>query len=233
MKLKEIISSVFFPERCHICGNIKPFLKSYCVRCGIDTKAISPDACEKCGHEKCICRTDAYIDLPHFTAVYYYQGELKKSLHRFKFYSDSSYADYFGKAMADRIKELYGDISFDGVCFVPMTKQAETIRGYNQSQLLATKIADELSVPVVPCLEKEAGSVEQKTLTAKQRVKNLHGSFKVNDDINGKVLILCDDIKTTGATLKECSDTLLSAGAKDIYCVTLALTQYLNHSELF
>lgn len=233
MKLKQIILSVFFPERCQICGNIKPFLKPYCPKCGIDTKAISPLSCPKCSQEKCMCHSSAFIELPHFTAVYYYQGQLKKSLHRFKFYHDPSYADVFGKAMAEKIKELYANAHFDAVCFVPMTKKDETVRGYNQSELLASRVANELKLPLVPCLEKQRSSLGQKTLSASDRAKNLKGSFCVKKDVSGKTLILCDDIKTTGATLRECSDILLSAGAKDVYCLCLALTPYIKNSEIF
>lgn len=233
MKLKQIISSIFFPQRCHICGNIKPFLKSYCPECGIDTKAVSPDACEKCGHVKCMCGDPSFIRLPHFTSVYYYQGQLKKSIIRFKFHSDISYADIFSKAMADRVKDVYADISFDGICFVPMSKEAQRVRGYNQSELLAAKVADELKIPLIPCLEKDKNSLSQKTLSSGERAENLKKSFSVNRDINGKVLILCDDIKTTGSTFKECSDTLFSAGAKDVYCLSLALTPYMNYTDPF
>ena len=232
MKLKAILLSLFFPERCHICGSIKPFLKAYCPKCGIDTKVISPNACEKCGHEKCMCGDSAFIDLPHFTSGYYYQGELKYSILRVKFHSDSSYADIFGKAMAERMKELHSDTVFDGVCFVPMTRESEIVRGYNQSKLLASKVADELNIPLVPCLIKERSSLSQKSLSAKDRTKNLIGSFEVKGDIKGKVLILCDDIKTTGATFKECSDTLISAGAKDVYCLSLALTPYIKYTKI-
>lgn len=233
MKLREIISSAFFPERCEICGNIKPFLKSYCPECGIDTKAISPEACPNCSQEKCMCADSRFISLPHFAAVYYYQGQLKRSLLKFKFCSHSSYADIFGKAMADRIKELYPDTHFDGVCFVPMLKKDQRVRGYNQSELLACEVADELGLPLTACLEKKKSSLSQKTLSARERAENLRDSFSVKGDITGKVLILCDDIKTTGATLRECCDTLLSAGAKDVYCLCLALTPYINYSEIF
>ena len=235
MKLKRIISWIFFPERCSICGEIKPFLKSYCPKCGIDTKAISETACKKCGHEKCMCSDGAFIDLPHFTAVYYYEGQVKRSLLKFKFYSDSSYADIFGKAMADRIKELYSDVSFDEVCFVPMTAEAEFHRGYNQSELLASKVAGELNVPLVPCLKKLRSSLNQKDLNSTERRENVKDSFGINleADIKGKTIILCDDIKTTGSTLKECSDTLLKAGAKDVYCICLALTRYIDYADIF
>ena len=178
---------------------------------------------------------DIIAPLPHFTAVYYYEGQVKRSLHKFKFYSESSYADIFGKAMADKISGLYSHISFDGICFVPMTARAEYHRGYNQSELLCLKISKELKIPVVPCLKKTADNLKQKDLTGKERLTNVRGSFAIKDktDIKGKTLILCDDIKTTGATLKECCDTLMKAGAKDVYCISLALTPYISNMDIF
>ena len=235
MKLKAILSSLFFPERCNICGSIKPFLKSYCPKCGVDTKFISPDACPKCGHEKCMCNSKSFIDLPHFAAVYYYQGQIKGSLLSFKFSGDSIYGDIFGKAMANRISELYGDVDFDGICFVPMTDKAERVRGYNQSELLASKISSELNIPLLPCLKKTKNSQNQKSLNSAERYENVRNSFALSDkyDIESKTVILCDDIKTTGSTLRECCDILLKAGAKDVYCVCLALTPYLKYTDLF
>ena len=235
MKLKRIISWIFFPERCSICGEIKPFLKSYCPKCKLDTKAIDSGACPDCGHSKCMCDSGFTAKLRHFTAVYYYEGQIKKSLHKFKFCADSSYAEIFGKAMAQRIRQVYTDTNFDGICFVPMTAEAEIHRGYNQSELLASEIAKELSIELLYCLEKTRSSPNQKDLSAKERTDNVKDSFAVTDEkaINGKTIILCDDIKTTGATLKECSDTLIKAGAKDVYCVCLALTPYINYTDIF
>lgn len=235
MKLKRIISWIFFPERCSICGEIKPFLKSYCPECEIDTKIISPDACQICGSEKCICTHVVSSALNHFTAVYHYEGQVKNSILKFKFSSDSSYADIFGKAMADRIRQVYGSTDFDCVCFVPMTQQAEYHRGYNQSELLALKVAQELNLPLTPCLKKTQDTLYQKELSAEARLNNVKDSFEISEKytIADKTIILCDDIKTTGATLKECSDTLLKAGAKDVYCLCLALTPYVNYEDIF
>ena len=235
MKLKTFLFSIFFPRRCEICGEIMPFLKSYCPKCGLDTKVISETACLNCGHEKCICHTDAYTPLPHFSAVYYYEGQIKRSLLKFKFYSESYYADIFGKAMAKKIRCLYDEVDFDAVCFVPMTKLNSRKRGYNQSELLALTVAEELNLSLEPCLEKVKSSLNQKDLTAKERAENVKDSFAIKDnaDIRGKTLILCDDIKTTGATLKECSDVLFKAGAKDVYCLCLALTHYHISTDIF
>ena len=235
MKLKQIIYSAFFPERCSICGEIKPFLKSYCPGCLIDVKTIPDDACRQCAHEKCICNKNLTATLPHFSAVYYYQGHLKRCILRFKFHGENSYAEIFGKAMARKLKADYPDTAFDGVCFVPMTKSAIRKRGYNQSELLAREVANQLKLPLVPCLAKVKDSPDQKTLTSEARRENIRNSFSVRKkaNIDSKTLILCDDIKTTGATLKECSDTLMSAGAEDVYCLSLAVTQYLNETDIF
>lgn len=235
MKIKNIIKGIFFLERCKICGRIKPYLKSYCPICGIDTKPISASACPDCGHEKCICKEGGNVNLSHFTAVYYYDGQLKKSLLRYKFQSERSYSRIFGKAMADRIIELYSDVHFDGICYVPMTEKSERIRGYNQSELLAKEISKELGFPIVHCLEKTKDTYAQKDLSADERKLNIKNCFSIKDNCNieGYTLLLCDDIKTTGATLRECTDNLINAGAKDVYCLCLALTPYLNYTDLF
>lgn len=235
MKFKNIIKGIFFPQRCEICGKLRPLNMPYCESCGIDSNTISTSACPDCGHEKCMCRSGANVHLPHFTAVYYYQGQIKSSLLSFKFSGDSVYGEIFGKAMANRITELYDSIEFDGICFVPMTDKAERIRGYNQSELLASKISSELNIPLLPCLRKTRDSQAQKSLNSAERYKNIKDSFVAKTDyqIKGKTLILCDDIKTTGSTLRECCDILMKAGAKDVYCVCLALTPYLKYTDLF
>ena len=137
--------------------------------------------------------------------------------------------------MADKLKADYPDTIFDGVCFVPMTDLAVRKRGYNQSELLAKAVAKQLKLPLVPCLDKTKDSLNQKTLNAEQRLENIKESFSVteNKQIKDKTLILCDDIKTTGATLKECYDALIRAGARDVYCLCLAVTPYLNETDIF
>ncbi len=235
MKLKRLIKWIFLPERCPICGRIKPFMKYECESCGVDTKAISASACPDCGHDKCMCQDGANVNLPHFTAVYYYQGQLKKSLLRYKFMNESTLCHAYSEAMAKRISGIYSDISFDGICYVPMTKHDERIRGYNQSELLAKGIAGRLNIPLIHCLEKTKETEAQKDLTAEERQLNVKDCFRVREEcsLSGKTLILCDDIKTTGATLRECSDALMKAGAKDVYSICLAITPYLNYTDPF
>ena len=157
-----------------------------------------------------------------------YSGDIRERIHAMKFRGRLHFVSPFAKDMANRVRMAYADVNFDGVCFTPMTKKAEKERGYNQSRLLAKGLAYNLGIPVNDCLEKIKTTEKQHTLTGQERKANLKGSVSVRTsaEVEGKVLLLCDDIKTTGATLSECADALMKAGAKDVYCICIALADY-------
>ena len=83
-------------------------------------------------------------------------------------------------------------------------------------------------------LIKSTDTQKQHTLKAKERLTNIKGSISLNENfsVKGKTILLCDDIKTTGATLRECTEVLLGHGAKDVYCATVAITSNLNLFDL-
>lgn len=230
MKYQSRLSRIFFPEKCDRCGRIIPLTHNFCHHCEADITEISNDFCCHCGYEKssCFCKSEFNPMLSHFAAVYMYSGDIRERIHAMKFRGRLHLVSPFASDMARRVKEAYPDISFDGVCFTPMTKQAEKARGYNQSRLLAKGVAYNLGVPLNDCLEKVKTTEKQHTLTGQERKENLKGSFSVraSAEVEGKVLLLCDDIKTTGATLSECVNALMKAGAKDIYCISIALADY-------
>ena len=113
-----------------------------------------------------------------------------------------------------------------GVSFQSVSKW-ERGEGYPDIELLPS-LANYFDVSVDELL---GMSNSEKT----ERYENIKDSFALNENCNieGKTLLLCDDIKTTGSTLRECCDTLLKGGAKDVYCVCLALTPYLKYTDLF
>ena len=114
---------------------------------------------------------------------------------------------------------------FDGVCWVPVSKKRRKSRGYDQSELLAKRVAKELSLPACAALQKHAERNPQSQLKdAALRQANASGAFSVRPDadVSGKTLLLIDDIVTTGATLSECCRILRQAGAKHIYCAAFA-----------
>ena len=131
------------------------------------------------------------------------------------------------REMTNKINESFCDINFDFVTFVPLSKRRYRKRGYNQAELLALKIADRLSIPCLKSLNKIRETETQRGASAKERRVNLFGAFDLVDgfDIDGKTVLLVDDVKTTGSTLNECSEILKAYGAKAVYCSVFAVTK--------
>ena len=230
MKYQSRLSRLFFPEKCDRCGRIIPLMQNYCPHCEERASRISDNICYCCGYEKksCFCASESNPSLPHIAAVYMYSGDVRERIHAMKFHGRRHLIAPFASDMAERVRRVYPDISFDAVCFTPMTKQGIKERGYNQSALLAKGVARNLKLPLNDCLEKVKTTQKQHNLTGQERKYNLKASVSVRTsaDIEGKVLLLCDDIKTTGATLYECVNALMNAGARDVYCICIALADY-------
>jgi competence protein ComFC len=119
----------------------------------------------------------------------------------------------------------YFKIYFDGVTFVPLYPRKERERTFNQSRLLAGELARTLDLPFLPnCLERTRYTVTQTDLDASQRRANVRGAFAPLNRkwLDGRTLLLVDDVMTTGATVDECSRILKEAGAAGVFVVTVA-----------
>jgi ComF family protein len=126
--------------------------------------------------------------------------------------------------MVDRLPPLD---SLDFIMPVPLHSQRLREREFNQSLLLADRIARHLNAPVsFTNLTRIAPSPAQTTLSRKSRLKNLRGAFAVRhaESIAGKRILLIDDVFTTGTTVNECAKTLRKAGSGDVFVLTLGRT---------
>ncbi|MEE1238890.1 MAG: hypothetical protein UHO61_03080, partial [Acutalibacteraceae bacterium] len=97
-------------------------------------------------------------------------------------------------------------------------------RGFNQSRVLAEKIAEILGIPIADELVCLKNGKRQHDLFGKERFENVKGRYKAKTGTKGKMLLLVDDIKTTGATLNECAKQLCLSGADGVYCVTALIS---------
>ena len=112
---------------------------------------------------------------------------------------------------------------FDTVTWVPVSPRRLRQRGYDQARLLAEEAARVLEVPALPLLSKTRDTPPQSGLEeAGQRRANVLGVYRAPDAAAGLRVLLADDVVTTGSTLSECARTLLTAGAAELVCVTLA-----------
>lgn len=161
-------------------------------------------------------------------APLYYRGAVRFALHRYKFRGFSGYAEVFGTLMAQALRDC--NIEADAVTWVPCGVWRRWMRGYDQSRLLALAVAGRLELPAEKLLVK-ARSVKSQTKMEDDvsRRRNVQGAFKASGPVEGKLILLIDDIYTSGATMDECRSILLSAGAASvIQCVVAAKNEGRN-----
>lgn len=228
-KAAEDILRFFFPDRCLCCGKVVGFKEKYCPDCREKLPRIKPPLCLYCGASLKDCRCDRKRS--HYNrcvAPFYYDAGIREGLKSMKFYGKSARADGFAEEMTAFAREVYGDNQFDLAVCVPMTRRQVKQRGYNQSALLAEKIAELLNIPFSKRgLIKIFDNSPQHSLPSGKRGGNVAGVFECGDEsaVNNKHILLIDDIKTTGATLNECAKMLLLAGAKSVSCLCCAVVR--------
>lgn len=155
-----------------------------------------------------------------------YRGNVRKSILNFKSNGAKYLAKPFAKFMYEKICQ--SNINFDLIVPVPSHKSTIKKRGYNPAVLLANELSVLLNVPVKEVLIKNVKTKPQKSLNFNERQENLIDSMTITnkDEIKDKVILLIDDIMTTGATINYCC-TLLSS-AKEIYVSTIARNEIKN-----
>jgi ComF family protein len=222
------LSYVLMPRRCSLCGQVVELDSDICDMCK-NNKRISLPICLRCGNNVDDCRC-TINDKPRYDGViapFYFQGGAVNSIYRFKFYGYTELVDAMTKEMADAVNIKYKDVSFDIITYVPLTKKRLKKRGYNQSQLLANSLAEKLDITCLNLLNKIKETSSQRESNAVQRRKNLKNAFEIQDnvDIKDKIILLVDDVKTTGSTINECTKVLKRKGAQEVYSCTFAITK--------
>jgi len=214
MKIKRLLDYLF-PPRCVFCSRVISPGKTVC------------GACEK---EVVPVHWKQRMILPETgktflcTAPYSYDGKVRKAILNFKFRGKKKYGEFFSDRMLENIRRNVPDPSFSAVTCVPISRERQKKRGYNQSELLARRIAARAGLPYRPLLEKRVDNPEQHRLHRGERAQNVRGVYNARDPgaIRGGTVLLVDDIVTTGATLSECAGVLYRCGAKKVVCAVVA-----------
>ena len=142
-----------------------------------------------------------------------------------KYHSATWLASDLAVLLEGAVCSEYAGVHFDGVAAVPLHPLRRRTREYNQSDLLASHLARRMGVP--PCRSVSIRSritATQTRLTAKERADNVRGAFQAGctDPWRGKRILLVDDVMTTGATVNECSRSLVEAGVSEVWVITVA-----------
>ncbi len=204
--------NLLFPPKCALCGRL--------------LEKGQADLCDFCReHGPVYEHTGGKLSfIKSYTALWYYEGNVRRSLLRYKFYHKRHYARSFGRLLAQKLEREYPE-GFDFLTWVPISGLRKFRRGFDQSQLLAQYVGRELGMEPQRLLKKVRHNKAQSGISGSaHRRANVMGVYRLVDPalVVGKRILLVDDIITTGATAGECGRMLLTAGAKDVTCAAVA-----------
>ena len=197
-----------------------------CVLCGALLEADETDLCRSCRADSPECAKNKlkFPFLDSWVAIWYYKGDVRESLHRYKFQGRRHYGAVYGRLLAMRILQEYPD-GFDVLTWIPVSPLRRFTRGFDQVELIARALGQELGMEPVAVLKKVRHNRPQSGISGYAvRRANVLGVYRVTapDFVSGKRVLLLDDIITTGATAGECARELLTAGAKEVHCGCVA-----------
>jgi competence protein ComFC len=215
-----------FPPTCSGCGKIG---ERWCSSCDLQLTPLYDQICQICGYpmqsgkicEKCKNDRPSYTKL---RSIYAYKAELRNALHRLKYNNDLGVGEIMGKKCAEYLSFLNWDI--DLILPVPLGKKRRRERGYNQSALIAFPLALILNIPYNPkAIIRKKETVTQIEFKAEERKQNVKDAFLANTSVvNGKNVLIIDDVITTGSTMDSCALELKIAGARNVYGLSVART---------
>ena len=198
---------IIFPPKCGICGKIgEGYICNSCYNMFIINKIYKNYNSERFHMLK-------------------YEGIIRDKLIEYKF-NDKPYLYRMFYEILIKDKNACDFFKgYDIIIPVPIHKKRKTLRGYNQSELIAKKLSDKFKMPMyIDVLKKQINTIPQSSLGKKARKNNAQNVYKVDNmqKIKNKNVVILDDIYTTGATANECIKVLKDAGAYRVGIVTIA-----------
>ncbi len=221
-KIRDFMTDLVFPNRCPFCDS---FIKWDLLCCGDCFNKIewSED-----GHTAVYKNENIFYD--EYISVFYYSGAVKSAVIKLKTVNESNFPRIVAEKIASKVSQ--GNYKIDFIVPVPMGKRKLRKTGHNHSESLSAAISAALKVPVKKnCLFKHDSDISQHTMNAQERTVNVRGLFYKNDNesLNGKTVMVCDDVMTTGSTVSECARLLRELGASRIIAAVAAETlEYKN-----
>ena len=228
----DFLLHLLFPDRCLFCRDLLPLSDGLplCSSCRVKfTPAgrICP-CCERFfrGEGSCTCHP-VPTPLRSLYALSRYDQQWRLLLHDLKYRKRRSLARPFGVWLAREIV-LQKYCVPQLVVPVPLHRHREQERGFNQSALIAGHTARALGIPCRQLLTKNKDTVSQTTISRRERRENVCGAFScLSPPPQGSVVLLIDDIYSTGATMKEAAAVLQSSGAK-VYGAVVSYNPRIN-----
>ncbi len=147
----------------------------------------------------------------------------RELIHRLKYYGDEPAGRFLGSELGKVVAGFDSTPVWDAIVPVPLHWTRKWSRGFNQSAILARAVSKAAGLPILPVLRRVKRTKDQTRLSRQERLANVRGAFRVTKEVEGKKLLLLDDVTTTGATLEECRRVLAEASASQISAAVVAM----------
>jgi ComF family protein len=214
-----------YPPACGGCG--ASAYTRWCPSCQEQAQVIQNPICPHCGqpvNRPGACRRCS-TNPPEYTAVRSwaaFAGPVQQALHRLKYQKDLALGEMLARPLIDLLHQQNWPVN----CVTPVPVGVDRLaeRGYNQATFLALPVALAAGLPYTPgALKKIRSTRSQVGLNAQERKDNVAGAFVADPArVQGKKVLVIDDVTTTGATIQACAAALLQSGASQVYGLTLA-----------
>jgi competence protein ComFC len=226
--------TLLYPPHCAICGVDLERGQHLCPACNETARRIQPPFCKTCSQpfdgaieQEFSCSNCAQRRF-HFecaVACYRSRGIVRDLLHRFKYQGEFYLRHPLSEWLADGLADSrLASEKFDCLVPVPLHPVRERERQFNQAEELAKIVGRGTGTPVLDCLKRIRRTPTQTRFDRAERMENLRNAFKMreNRNVQGKHLVLVDDVFTTGSTADECARVLKNSGAKSVRVLTAA-----------
>lgn len=224
-----------FPITCSICGNYLSETDNtrLCNQCINGINYIKPLYCQLCGIPLPYGGAHCYNCLHLEKRIYYeyirgvcvYDGVIKKCIQLFKYHNKDYLSEFLGSLLVNYIKSDEELSYIDIIVPVPLHCYKKIFRGYNQSELLAKIVAKKINKTlVVNNLYRKKNTQPQVKLNRNLRIKNVENAFAIKNSsvFENKIILVIDDVCTTGETINQCAKVLIKSKARKVYGLTVA-----------
>jgi len=230
-----------YPERCPVCLRIvMPKGAMLHPECQKKIEIIKEPVCIKCGmplssEEKeycCVCALGTERGWDGGRSLFSYHGTMGNALRLIKKDGRKEFVRFFAKQIKEKRWVFLKQLAPECIVPVPLHPSKQRVRGFNQAELLAVALGEEIGIPVRKLLIKYKKTKDQKSLNKNQRVKNVSDAYEVDEEalgehIPGSVLLL-DDVITTGSTLTACAKALKAKGVARVAFITVCVSEQLE-----
>lgn len=215
------LMDLLYPKKCVFCKSVIPPDRDYCTQCASHVRYLA---------DHFFLDTDPVgLFVQQADAAIYYNNVTGRAIKALKFHTRTATVEALTRMLCRRYDEVFVSGMVDVILPVPLHKNRLRQRGYNQSELLAKELSRHTGIPMSPhLLERARDTKPQSSLSGRtERIGNLKDAFTCPQPqlIQGRRILLIDDVCTTGSTLVECAHELHRCGAKCVMALTVMRTE--------